>query len=170
MFFSGNTKNWNSINITLLKENNQAEISRLYSLTKEFFMFFFKGDEELYHDLILRLLSRIHLYEPQRSSFHNFVYTMAVNMRNANHRNKKKAVQCSVVDFTVLQTDLSIEYPEWSIEHKVELEMLIIMLSPSEREFLERYLNNKKELTEQRMKYSRIIKKLKQNRALLPPQ
>lgn len=77
-------------------------------------------------------------------------------------------VPLKAIDFDDYMTE-GLQYAEWSIQDKVDLETLIILLPTEDREFLEQYINNRKALTDQRMKYSRVLKKLRQLKASLPP-
>lgn len=151
----GSNKNWDSINVTLLRNNNQNEITRFYNVFKPFFLNFLKHNEELYNDLIVLVLKELPSFK-EESKFSTWVYTLAKNLSLAFEKKKKREQQKQKQKLINKAFEQTIN-EAYSIDDKEELEVLISKLQPSQRIFLESYIKDKTKYTKQRSTYTYTI-------------
>lgn len=148
---------WNSVSIVLLKKEDKRETEKFYKLLKPTYMTFFKHDEELFHDFFLKVLSSLNSFNGE-SQLSSWVYKIGINELGMKRR-KDKVYNNNTEMIAGIYHEIG-ENQEFTIEIKKEFEVLLSRLSNKQQQFIEKYLANKKEFTNERAKFSKLIKRL----------
>lgn len=137
---------WNQININLLIQGDQREISRLYIMMEPWLKIIAKDDQELVNDIFLKLISKVDKYKKERSKFHNFAYTLCINTARTAYTKKKKEknkLNIQLVDDYTLNL-IAEEIEEDNISEKMELIMShALTLTNFQQNFLKDFLKGK---------------------------
>lgn len=159
---------WNQISYQLIKAKNEIEIQKLINITKPYLLYYFKGSEDDYQDWLLRILKYIDTYNPEKGLFSTWLYTLAVSVHKTAYEKRQRQIKTCGFDYSELSEKNQlyiIDNPEYlekyTIEEKQELENRLNKLDELDRQFINEYWNNEIDKgVKQRMKYSRLIKKL----------
>lgn len=163
---------WNSVDVQKIASGDQREISRLYNLTKPYFLKKIMNCELLFHDVLMRVIDKAKQYDEQRGKFSSFFITIAHRERarfyedNPEPKRKKRipTVELRTYDTNTEEEDFTTEpaaSPEgWTVEELKEFEEIVAGLTQDEREFIESYQRESIELVQRRKKFARIKRKI----------
>lgn len=162
--------NWNDIIVTAITINNsQVEITKLYDKMIGWLIFTTR-DEETSHDIFLKLIDKLNVFDAQRSNLHNFLYTVAVNEFKRLSRPKKKdlffkEIPFSFFDISIdekfLSNDIEIEIQEFEQKRYLKFDEAIEKLGADDTLFVKNYLHSKEKKTKSNhVKFYRLKNKL----------
>ncbi len=150
--------NWYSVDYNLIQQNNQQEITKFYKIIINWLNFITKKNEELSHDIFLKLLNNLSKYNPKRGKIHNFIYTLVINEYKTQMRPKKRKIKTEYIDnkFDV------IEIIDEEIDYEEQLNQLMNDLTFQEQIFILNYIHSDlKKTQQQKQSFMRLKKKLK---------
>jgi DNA-directed RNA polymerase specialized sigma24 family protein len=157
--------NWNAvINSHLLKQNDQHEQTKLYNITRSYFIWFFSGDEDLLHEFYINVLNTITNYNPALP-LHNWLVTLAHRQRlkslQTKAKQKKRQTSLNRIPEPIdLETDaLTLEVDDWLNNYQLmDLvhEVMELHLTQNERRFFLNYDAKKQRSSKNR--YYRLLK------------
>lgn len=104
-----------------------------------------KDDQELMDDIFVKLIAKIDKYKPERSKFHNFAYTLCMNMVRDSYKKKKKLDINYITYLDDVALDLLVD--EETEEENNDRMSIVMMhaatLTQFQQNFLDDYLNER---------------------------
>lgn len=154
-------KDWNNIDVQLIIDKNDQEISKLYGLLINWLMFITKKDEELANDIFLKIIGKIGHYDSNKGKLHNLIYTIGLNALRSHLRLKNsKQIKIEYHDYLTFNEITIIN--EDDIEVDPRLELLNASMNVGEKEYLMQYLENPdKKTSQQKMQFKRLKEQIK---------
>ena len=158
--------NLDKIDLLLILDNNQKEITRFYNELIPLLSFITKKNEEIANDIFLKILSKLTNFDIKRGKLYNYVYIIALNEYKVTQRTKKKNIQ--ITNFTDLKDEIKKnlynikEIEDETYTYEEEFVKLISKLNNKEKEFVIKYINQKEiKKTKDRVFFHKIKQKLK---------
>lgn len=163
---------WNKIDIQKIINNDQTEINKLYQITKTYIMYKLGNDEELFHDWLLCVISKIKNFNPDKGKFSSWATKIAEHKLKLTKKKKARTLQIISYENISIKLDEQshfldinnnqIDYGEFTNEQAEHLQEKISILSPEDQTFISDYINrNTTRDPKTRRKYSRLLAKLK---------
>jgi DNA-directed RNA polymerase specialized sigma24 family protein len=155
---------WNTIDTNEIVLGNQREITRLYHMIYGWLQFLTLSDEEIHHDIFLKVINNINKYNPLRGKLHNFIVTVCINEYKTIKRPKKRT---SAIECQLLLDEPKFNYKEEPIEindidYEHELNMVLVSIPIEDRHFILNYIHSKKQKgMNDRQRFNRLKKTLK---------
>ena len=137
---------WDSINILLIKQKDERELTSLYNQMKSWLMYFTKKDEELSNDIFMKIITKIDLFDSKKGKFHNFAYTIALNELYQTKKIKVRKIDLIYTDepfgdYNFKQSNVD---NEEYIDYEQELNKLMSFLPQKDKKFILEYIHSKK--------------------------
>lgn len=160
-----NRIDWNEIDVKKIAANDQKEITKLFEITRPYFVWFFYGNTDLFNDLITDVVLGIRTYAPT-GKFSNWVYTLAKNKKATydyyNQKTLKRNIPIDFLKQELAYEDISATENEFKESLKQEMNLLLSKLKPEQQEFVRNYFTNPKaKPLKDRVKFCRILSKVK---------
>jgi DNA-directed RNA polymerase specialized sigma24 family protein len=91
---------WNSIDVSGCINNNQTDITYFFNTISPWLNYLTFNNEELKHDIFLKLLSKLPQFQPSKGKLHNFLWTVATNHYKESKIIKKRKILFHDVDIS----------------------------------------------------------------------
>ena len=164
-----NTTNndWDSIDPQAIIDGDQKAINYAYQQLIGWLLFITKNNEELSHDIFMKIISRMDRYIPLRSKLHNFIWTIGRNELYSFHRlkNTKKIKLSYETTYINNQSEVLSDEEYDQIEPDIQrLNDIFGTISDQEKAFMIGYCSTTQIKSDKsRAEFSKLKKKIKTN-------
>jgi DNA-directed RNA polymerase specialized sigma24 family protein len=150
------------IDVFKVLQNDQVAITNFYNTIQPYFLWLFKGDEDLFHKLFMNVLSSIHTYDFTKGAFHNWLIKSAYVLKKEEQTKQKRQPIKYVAELPELHLEDAVPLcDEWKDELKADMYQRLERLRPPEKEFIIEYIESPEaKNTQQRKKFQRLKEKL----------